>query len=295
MINNSVRSVATQQTIRQTRSFQLELNKTTKKLRRLVGRAIEDYTMIQDGDRIMVCMSGGKDSYTLLESLISLQRNAPISFSLIAVNVDQKQPGFPGWVLPQYFKEQNVQYEIVEEDTYSITKKLTPHGKIYCPICSRLRRGVLYSTAQRLQVNKIALGHHLDDVVETLFLNMFFNGSMKAMPPHLVSDDGHHHVIRPLYYVRESLIERYSQMVEHPIIPCNLCGSQQHMQRQAIKSMLRDWDASHPGRVEGIAKAIRNVKLSHLGDPTLHAFGKSAEFDRLINVLSDSTPVVPSP
>lgn len=231
--------------------------------------------MIQAGDRIMVCLSGGKDSYTLLETLISLKHNAPVEFTLVAVNVDQKQPNFPEDVIPNYCKAHNIEFEVVQEDTYSIVTQVTPPGKIFCPICSRLRRGILYSTAKRIKATKIALGHHLDDAVETLFLNMFFGGTLKSMPPYLISDDGEHHVIRPLYYVREKLITRYSSMLGHPIIPCNLCGSQEQLQRQHIKALLAEWDRAHPGRVESIARAIRNAKLSHLGDRQLFAFGQN--------------------
>lgn len=252
-----------------------ELNKTKKKLRRLVGQAIADYDMIEAGDRVMVCLSGGKDSFALLETLISLQHNAPVDFSLVAVNVDQMQPNFPVEVIPDYCNARNIEYLVVQEDTYSVVTKVTPPGKIFCPICSRLRRGILYTTAKRINATKIALGHHLDDVVETLFLNMFFGGTLKSMPPYLVSDDGTHHVIRPLYYVREKLIERYSNMLNHPIIPCDLCGSQEQLQRQQIKSLLKEWDQTQPGRVENIARAIRNVKLSHLGDRQLFSFGKN--------------------
>ncbi|MCY3884238.1 MAG: tRNA 2-thiocytidine(32) synthetase TtcA [Gammaproteobacteria bacterium] len=255
-------------------SDRVHINKISKKLRRLVGKAIADYQMIKDGDRIMVCVSGGKDSFTLLETLISLRRNAPVDFSLVAVNLDQGHPGFPKTVLPKYFKEKNVEFEIIEEDTYSITQQLTPKGKIQCPICSRLRRGILYTCAQKMGVSKIALGHHMDDVVETLFLNMFYGGTMKSMPPFLISDDGRNQVIRPLYYVRESLIKQYSTLIEHPIIPCNLCGNQEQLQRRAVKKMIQSWDTSNPGRVESIARAIRNVKPSHLGDTGLYKFGK---------------------
>ena len=251
-----------------------ELNKTQKKLRRLVGQAIADYDMIEAGDRVMVCLSGGKDSFTLLDTLISLQHNAPVNFSLVAVNVDQMQPNFPTEVIPKYCDTRNVEYFVVQEDTFSIVTKVTPKGKIYCPICSRLRRGILYSTAKKINATKIALGHHLDDVVETLFLNLFFGGIMKSMPPYLISDDGAHHVIRPLYYVREKLIARYSKMLNHPIIPCDLCGSQERLQRQRIKFLLQEWDQAHPGRVENIARAVRNVRLSHLGDRHLYKFGE---------------------
>ena len=224
----------------------------------------------------MVCLSGGKDSYTLLETLISLQHNAPVDFSLVAVNVNQMQPNFPVEIIPEYCSALNIEYVVVQEDTYSVVTKVTPEGKIFCPICSRLRRGILYTTAKRINATKIALGHHLDDVVETLFLNMFFGSTMKSMPPHLVSDDGTHHVIRPLYYVREKLIARYSTMLNHPIIPCDLCGSQEQLQRQQIKSVLKEWDETHPGRVESIARSIRNIKLSHLGDRQLFTFGNDS-------------------
>ena len=248
------------------RKVQRENNKLRKKLRRLVGRAIADYSMISQGDRIMVALSGGKDSYTLLDVLTSLQRNAPIDFTLFAVNVDQKQPDFPEEVLPEYLTSKHIEHYIIEEDTYSIVKAKTPEGKTFCPICSRLRRGILYATAKKYGATKIALGHHLDDVVETLFLNMFHGGRMKAMPPRLLSDDGFHHVIRPLYYVREKEIERYSQVAGHPIIPCNLCGSQENLQRQVLKEMLKEWDRTQPGRVENIARSLRHLVPSHLGD-----------------------------
>lgn len=265
-----------------TRPQSTEQNKVSKKLRRLVGQAITDYGMIDSNDRIMVCMSGGKDSYTLLDTLLSLQRNAPVDFSLIAVNLNQQQTGFPTQVLPRYFQRKGVEYEIVNEDTYSITTQVTPDGKSFCPICSRLRRGILYRTATRLGATKIALGHHLDDVVETLFLNMFFGGTMKAMPPHLVSDDGTHQVIRPLYYVREKLIQRYSEIVRHPIIACDLCGSQTNSQRSMVKSMVQEWDRKYPNRVKSIARAIRNVRPSHLGDGKLYPFTELKVYQRLV-------------
>lgn len=271
--SSTVGKVAPERVASRSLSADVSLNKMSKKLRRLVGKAIADYRMIQDGDRVMVCVSGGKDSYTLLETLISLQRNAPVDFSLVAVNLDQGHPGFPKTVLPNYLKKKNVEFEIIEEDTYSITQQLTPKGKIHCPICSRLRRGILYTCAERLGATKIALGHHMDDVVETLFLNMFYGGTMKSMPPYLISDDGRNHVIRPLYYVREPLIEQYSTLIRHPIIPCNLCGSQEQLQRRVVKKMIQSWDATNPGRVEGIARSIRNVKPSHLGDSSLYPFG----------------------
>ena len=249
-----------------------QANKLGKKLRRLAGKAVADYAMIEDGDRIMACLSGGKDSYTLLDMLLSLKRNAPVSFEVVAVNLDQKQPNFPAHVLPDYLDTLGIEYHIVEEDTYSIVKALTPEGKTYCPVCSRLRRGVLYSFARRIGATKIALGHHADDAVETLFLNMFHGGRMKSMPPKLLSDDGDHVVIRPLYYIRERDIARWSQYREHPIIPCNLCGSQENLERPVIKRMLAEWDAMQPGRVDNIARAMRHVVPSHLGDSGLVDF-----------------------
>ena len=266
----------------------VEHNKLSKKLRRLVGRAVVDHSMIEEGDRVMVCLSGGKDSYTLLDVLRSLQRNAPVRFTLFALNLDQKQPGFPSNVLPSYLDELDVEYHIVEEDTYSIVKDLTPDGKTYCPICSRLRRGILYNRASALGATKIALGHHLDDAVETLFLNMFFGGKMKSMPPKLLSDDGAHVVIRPLYYVRERDIARFSSFQQHPIIPCNLCGSQENMQRQIIKEMCVRWDEIQPGRVENIARAMQNIVPSHLADPNLFDFADLKQQLRLLP-LADRT------
>ena len=247
-------------------------NKLAKKLRRLTGQAVADYAMIEDGDRIMACLSGGKDSYTLLDMLLSLKRNAPVRFDVVAVNLDQKQPNFPADVLPRYFDGLGIEYHVVEEDTYAVVKALTPAGKTTCPVCSRLRRGVLYSFATRIGATKIALGHHADDAVETLFLNMFHGGRLKAMPPKLVSDDGAHVVIRPLYYVRERDIARFSANRAHPIIPCDLCGSQENLQRQIIKGMLAQWDAEQPGRVDNIARALRHVTPSHLADPGLADF-----------------------
>lgn len=260
----------------------VEHNKLSKKLRRLVGRAVVDHSMIEEGDRVMVCLSGGKDSYTLLDVLRSLQRKAPVRFTLFALNLDQKQPGFPSNVLPGYLDELDVEYHIVEEDTFSIVKDLTPDGKTYCPICSRLRRGILYNRANALGATKIALGHHLDDAVETLFLNMFFGGKMKSMPPKLLSDDGANVVIRPLYYVRERDIARFSGFQQHPIIPCNLCGSQENMQRQIIKEMCGRWDEIQPGRVENIARAMQNVVPSHLADPNLFDFADLKQQLRLL-------------
>ncbi len=247
-------------------------NKLGRKLRRLTGKAVVDYDMIEAGDRIMACLSGGKDSYTLLDMLLSLKRNAPVAFEVVAVNLDQKQPGFPADVLPAYLDGLGIEYHVVEEDTYSIVKAITPEGKTYCPVCSRLRRGALYSFARRIGATKIALGHHADDAVETLFLNMFHGGRMKSMPPKLVSDDGNHVVIRPLYYVRERDIVRWSRYRGHPIIPCDLCGSQENLERPMIKRMLAEWDAAHPGRVDNIARAMRHVVPSHLGDGALVDF-----------------------
>jgi tRNA 2-thiocytidine biosynthesis protein TtcA len=248
-------------------------NKLQRKLRRETGKAIADFDMIQDGDRIMVCLSGGKDSYTMLEILRNLQHNAPVTFELIAVNLDQKQPGYPEHILPEYLEAQGVAYYILERDTYSIVKEKVPEGKTMCALCSRLRRGNLYSFAREIGATKVALGHHCDDMVETLFLNMFFNGKMKAMPPKLRSDDDRNIVIRPLAYSRENDIAEFAEFKEFPIIPCNLCGSQENLQRQAVKAMLNDWDRQNPGRVESIFKAIQNVAPSQLADPELFDFG----------------------
>jgi len=250
----------------------LEKNRCHKKLRRLVGQAVSDFDLIQDGDLIMVCLSGGKDSYTLLDILLNLQRHAPIQFDLVAVNLDQKQPGFPEHVLPEYLDALGVSYQILQEDTYSIVQRLTPAGKTTCPVCSRLRRGILYNHAQKIGANKIALGHHADDVVETLFLNMFYGGRIKAMPAKLKSDDGKNIVIRPLYYAREQLVAQWSAFAEHPIIPCNLCGSQENMQRQAIKEMLSGWDKLQPGRIANIARSLGHLNPSHLADHDLFDF-----------------------
>lgn len=261
-----------------TKAQKYNQNKLQKRIRRNVGQAIADFNMIEDGDRIMVCLSGGKDSYTMLEILQSLQKSAPISFELIAVNLDQKQPGFPEHVLPGYLDGLGVEYKIVEEDTYSIVKDKVPEGKTTCSLCSRLRRGILYRTAKELGATKIALGHHRDDILETLFLNMFYGGKMKGMPPKLVSDNGEHVVIRPLAYCREKDIERYAEAAEFPIIPCNLCGSQPNLQRQVIKEMLRDWDRRFPGRIETMFRAMQNVVPSHLADFELFDF-KSIDKD----------------
>ena len=242
------------------------------RLRGLVGKAIEDYAMIADGDRVMVCLSGGKDSYTLLDVLLSLQRSAPIRFELVAVNLDQKQPGFPAHVLPEYLTALGVPFEILEQDTYSVVKRVIPEGRTMCGLCSRLRRGRLYRYAAENGITKIALGHHRDDMVETLFLNMFFGGKLKAMPPKLLSEDARHVVIRPLAYVPEREIERYSGARNFPVIPCRLCGSQDNLQRVAVKKMLADWEREFPGRTETIFSAMRNVAISHLADPAAFDF-----------------------
>ena len=246
--------------------------KLTKRLRRLAGSAIADYKMIEEGDLVMVCLSGGKDSYALLDVLLGLCRSAPISFDLVAVNLDQKQPGFPEDVLPNYLELQKVPFYVLEKDTYSVVKSVIPDGKTTCGLCSRLRRGTLYGFAQEIGATKIALGHHLDDIVETLFLNMFFQGKLKAMPPKLLSDDGKNIVIRPLSYCREKDLLRYAKYREFPLIPCNLCGSQENLQRVKIKSMLASWEKEFPARVENIFRSIQNISLSQLGDFNLHNF-----------------------
>lgn len=247
-------------------------NKLHKRLRREVGNAIADFNMIEEGDRIMVCLSGGKDSYTMLDILMSLQRSAPVNFELVAVNLDQKQPGFPDYILPTYLEELGVEYKIVTEDTYSIVKEKIPEGKTTCSLCSRLRRGILYRTAKELKATKIALGHHRDDILETLFLNMFHGGKLKSMPPKLKSDNNEHVVIRPLAYAKEKDIQRYSDAKSFPIIPCNLCGSQENLQRKQIKQMLNDWDKQFPGRIESMFNAVKNVVPSHLADNQLFDF-----------------------
>lgn len=251
---------------------QKDRNKLHKRLRREVGKAIGDFNMIQDGDRVMVCISGGKDSLAMLDILLSLQRHAPVNFEILALNLDQKQPGFPEHILPQYFESLGVNYKILEEDTYSLVTDMVPEGKTYCGWCSRFRRGILYRYAREHGYNKIALGHHRDDMVETLFLNLFHGGKMKSMPAKLLSDDGRNIVIRPLAYCREKDIERYATLSKMPIIPCNLCGSQDNLQRQVIKEMLQEWDRQHPGRIESIFRAITDVVPSHLADTSLHDF-----------------------
>ncbi len=254
------------------RKQQVDLNKLHKRLRREVGKAIADFNMIEDGDRIMVCISGGKDSYTMLDILRSLQRNAPVRFELVAVNLDQRQPGFPAHVLPEYLSNEGIAFDVIEEDTYGTVKRVIPDGKTLCSLCSRLRRGVLYGYAKAQGMTKIALGHHRDDIIETLFLNMFYGGKLKAMPPKLRSDDGQHIVIRPMAYCSEKDITRYAEARDFPIIPCNLCGSQEHLQRKVIKEMLRVWDRQSPGRLATIFKAIQNVAPSQLADRGLFDF-----------------------
>lgn len=243
-----------------------EENKLEKKLCRLVGQAIGDFGMIEDGDKVMVCVSGGKDSYAMLDILMKLRERAPIKFEIVAVNLDQKQPNFPAEVLPNYLKSLDIPFHIEEQDTYSIVKRVVPEGKTTCGLCSRLRRGILYRVADELGATKIALGHHRDDILETLMLNMFYAGKLKGMPPKLRSDDGKHIVIRPLAYVPEKLLERYAGDMNFPIIPCDLCGSQPNLQRQVMKEMLRDWEKKHPGRVENLFRAMHHIVPSHLMD-----------------------------
>ncbi len=243
-----------------------------KRLESNVGKAIADYNMIENGDTVLVCISGGKDSYAMLATLMALRERAPVDFRLIAMNLDQKQPGFPADVLPAYLSGLGVEYRIVEQDTYSIVKEKIPEGKTTCSLCSRLRRGVIYRTAKELGANKIALGHHRDDIVHTLFLNLLFGGKLKAMPPKLVTDDGAHVVIRPLAYCSEADIARFARGMEFPIIPCNLCGSQNNLQRQKIREMMQDWDRRYPGRTESVFTALQNIVPSHLADTALFDF-----------------------
>lgn len=265
---------------RDTRKDRLEFNKLRKRLRRQAGKAIADFNMIEAGDRIMVCISGGKDSHVMLELLISLRSSAPIDFEIVAVTLDQKQPGYPEDVLPDYLETLGVPFYILEKDTYSVVRSIIPEGKTTCGLCSRLRRGTLYGFAEQIGATKIALGHHRDDIVETLFLNLFFGGKLKAMPPKLKSDDGRHVVIRPLAYCRESDIADYAHAMQFPIIPCNLCGTQENLQRQEIKGMLTDWERQYPGRTETIFRALGNVAPSHLLDQNLFDFqGLKVEVD----------------
>lgn len=249
-----------------------EVNKLSKRLHRQVGEAIADFNMIEAGDRVMVCLSGGKDSYGLLDLLLSLQSRAPVAFELVAVNLDQGHPGFPKDTLPNYLRDLGVDFHIEEQDTYSIVKRVIPEGQTMCSLCSRLRRGTLYRVASELKATKIALGHHRDDILQTFFLNLFFGGTLKSMPPKLVSDDGRHTVIRPLAYVEEEDLQAWAVHKAFPIIPCDLCGSQENLQRQQVKAMLKSWERQHPGRVESMFKALANVKPSHLLDRTLFDF-----------------------
>ncbi|MFV0370579.1 MAG: tRNA 2-thiocytidine(32) synthetase TtcA [Azonexus sp.] len=248
------------------------LQKLRKHLESRTGKAIIDYNMIEEGDVVLVCCSGGKDSYTLLSMLLALQQRAPVKFRLIAMNLDQKQPGFPAEILPNYFASLGIEHRIVEADTYSIVRDKIPAGKTTCSLCSRLRRGIIYRTAKELGANKIALGHHRDDMVHTLFLNLLFGGKLKAMPPKLVTDDKAHIVIRPLAYCAESDIARFARGMDYPLIPCNLCGSQENMQRQKVREMMQDWDRRYPGRTEAVFTALQNVVPSHLGDNALFDF-----------------------
>ncbi len=272
-------SITSMKSSTMTGSEKYNLNKLQKKLRRNTGQAIEDFNMIEQGDRIMVCLSGGKDSYAMLDILIGLQKSAPINFELIAVNLDQKQPGFPEHILPEYLDSLDVPYHIVNRDTYSVVKEKIPEGKTTCGLCSRLRRGTLYAFAEEIGATKIALGHHKDDIVETLFLNMFYGSILSSMPPKLRSDDGRNVVIRPLAYCRERDIAHYAEIMEFPIIPCNLCGSQENLQRQNIKAMLSDWDSQYPGRVDSIFTAMQKISPSQMADTSLFDF-KNLTVDR---------------
>ena len=264
----------------------LENNKLHKRLCRLVGQAIGDFNMIEDGDKVMVCVSGGKDSYALLDILLTLRERAPIHFDIVAVNLDQKQPNFPADILPAYLEKLGVDYHIENQDTYSIVKRLIPEGKTTCSLCSRLRRGILYRVADELGCNKIALGHHRDDILETFFLNMFFGGKLKAMPAKLVSDDGKHMVIRPMAYVKEEDSERYAAVKGFPIIPCDLCGSQENLQRKQIKNLMREWEKKYPGRVESIFSSLSTVVPSHLMDRDKFGF-TDLKTDGVANPLGD--------
>ena len=270
-------------------------NKLVKRLQRQVGQAIADFNMIEEGDKVMVCVSGGKDSYAMLSILMALQSRAPINFSIVAVNLDQKQPGFPEHVLPEYLDKLGVEYKVVEEDTYSIVTDKIPEGKTTCSLCSRLRRGILYRTASELGATKLALGHHMDDMVETLFLNMFHGARLKSMPPKLVSDNKQHIVIRPLAYCREADIEKFSLARQFPIIPCNLCGSQENLQRKKIKQMLSSWDAQQPGRVVNVFKSLSRITPSHLLDRDLFNFSdlSTDQADELneLDIAFDESPM----
>ncbi|HWJ94382.1 MAG TPA: tRNA 2-thiocytidine(32) synthetase TtcA [Telluria sp.] len=274
------------QPIERERRLERESHKLEKRLCRLVGQAIGDYNMIEHGDKVMVCLSGGKDSYALLDILLKLKARAPADFDLVAVNLDQKQPGFPEHVLPEYLTRIGVPFHIENQDTYSVVKEKIEPGKTMCSLCSRLRRGILYRVADELGCNKIALGHHRDDILETFFLNMFFGGKLKGMPAKLVSDDGKHMVIRPMAYVKEEDTERYAEVKQFPIIPCNLCGSQENLQRKQIKALMREWEKKHPGRVENIFSSLSTVVPSHLMDGSLFNF-KEVKADGVANPLGD--------
>jgi tRNA 2-thiocytidine biosynthesis protein TtcA len=279
-----VASPACKNMIQDINKAKLELNKLQKRLRRNVGNAIVDYNMIEEGDKVMACVSGGKDSFAMLDILLNLQQTAPIDFEVIAVNMDQKQPGFPEHILPEYLSKKGVPYHIVEKDTYSIVKEKIPEGRTTCGLCSRLRRGTLYAFAEKIGATKIALGHHRDDIVETMFLNMFYGAKLKAMPPKLRSDDKRNVVIRPLAYCKEDDLIRYADIKQFPIIPCNLCGSQENLQRQNIKAMLNQWEKDQPGRVQNVFNAIKNIAPSQLADINLFNFNdlpidRSAERD----------------
>ncbi len=264
----------------------LRFNKLQKRLRREMGQAIADYNMIEDGDRIMVCLSGGKDSYTMLDILLNLRRNAPVNFDILAVNLDQKQPGFPAHILPEYLESIDVPYHVIEQDTYSVVTRIIPEGKTTCGLCSRMRRGALYAYAEEHGYNKIALGHHRDDIIETFFLNMFYGGQLKAMPAKLKSDNGKHIVIRPLAYSREKDIAEFSALKGYPIIPCNLCGSQENLQRVQMKGMLNQWNIDSPGRVETIFSSLKNIRPSQLLDRQLF------DFENLSQQMDTEKPVV---
>jgi tRNA 2-thiocytidine biosynthesis protein TtcA len=268
------------------RKAAFEANKLSKRLHRQVGQAIADFNMVEDGDKVMVCLSGGKDSYALLDILMGLKQRAPIRFDLVAVNLDQKQPGFPEHVLPEYLAKVGVPFHIESQDTYSVVKRLVPEGATMCSLCSRLRRGILYRVASELGATKIALGHHRDDMIVTLLMNMFFGGRMKGMPPKLVSDDGRHVVIRPLAYVAETDLERWADVRQYPIIPCTLCGSQDNLQRVQIKAMLRDWEKLFPGRSDSMLRAMGQITPSHLLDRNLHPFA-TLQTTGVVNPMGD--------